>query len=89
MVLLPWNLESWILLALQRETLLTLFMYRLCTWGAIIFYLEGGRLFVGGPEFFGVVKVGTSFFFSGSKGGHNFFRVTEGGDQNFFPGMET
>ena len=41
--------------------------------GAIIFYRDGGRLFVGGPEFFGVVKGWDQFFFSVPKGGPEFF----------------
>ena len=45
--------------------------------GAIIFYCEG-RLFVGGPEFFGVVRGGTSFFFSGPRGGPTFFEGPRG-----------
>ena len=42
-----------------------------------IFYQEGGRLFVGGPEFFGIVK-GGAVFFSGSKGGPEFFEGHRG-----------
>ena len=54
------------------------------TKGAIIFYWEGGRLFAGGgPEFFGLVKGGTSFLEWVKGEDQNFFRVTEGG-QNFF-----
>ena len=43
---------------------------------------------MGGPEFFGVVKGGDQFFFSGSKGGPKFFEGHRGGDQNFFPRSE-
>ncbi len=48
--------------------------------GAIIFYREGGRLFVGGPEFFGEVKGGASFF-QWANGGARIFR--QRGDQIF------
>ena len=34
---------------------------------------RGGRLFVGGPEFFGIVQGGDQNFFSGSKGGTKIF----------------
>ena len=40
--------------------------------------------FFGGPEFFGVVKGGTSFFFCGSKGeGPEFFESHSGGPECF------
>ncbi len=40
---------------------------------------RGGRLFVGGPEFFGVVKGGDQFFSVSQRGDQNFLRVKEGG----------
>ena len=40
--------------------------------GAIIFYQEGGRLFVGGGKFFGVVK-GETIFSVRQMGGPEFF----------------
>ena len=58
--------------------------------GAIIFYQEGGRLFVGGPEFFGVIKWGGPVFFSvGQTGGPEFFEGHRGGGPEFFSKMGT
>ncbi len=39
---------------------------------------------MGGPEFFGAVKGGTSFFSVCQRGGPEFFEGQRGGDQNFF-----
>ena len=52
--------------------------------GAIIFYREGGRLFVGGPEFFWLVLRGDQFFSMTQRGwGPEYFRLPRGGGQNF------
>ncbi len=45
---------------------------------------KGGPLFVGGPEFFGVVKGGT-IFFSGPKMGGRIFSKSKRGGKNFSP----
>ena len=51
------------------------------------YLLPGGGasvcVFVGGPECFGVVKGGTSFFSVGRRGDQNFLRVEEGGTKIF------
>ncbi len=47
------------------------------------FFTGRGRMFVGGPEFFRVVKGGTSFF-QWSKGAE-FLEGHRGGDQKYFP----
>ncbi len=50
------------------------------------FYREVGCLFVGGPEFFGVVKGGGPFLSVGQRGGTRIFWGSKrGGGQKFFP----
>ena len=50
--------------------------------GAIIFYREW-VLSVCGTEFFGMLKGGGQFFFSGPEGDQNFLRVIERGTKIF------
>ncbi len=53
-------------------------------WGAIIFYQEGGCLFVmGGGRIFGVIKGEGYQFFQRAKGGQIFFEVQRGGTKIF------
>ena len=49
--------------------------------GAIIFYQEEGRLLMGGPEFFGVVKWENQFSFQLAKGGTRIFLGSKRGNQ--------
>ncbi len=53
--------------------------------GAIIFNREGGIWFLGGPEFFGVVKGGDQIFFQWVKGGTRIFWGSQRGGPEFFP----
>ncbi len=53
--------------------------------GAIIFYREGGRLFVRGPEFWGVIRGGTDFFSVCQRGvWPEFFEGLRGGAKIFY-----
>ena len=49
-------------------------------------FLPGGEgcLFMGGPEYWGIVKGGGGQFFQWVKGGAEIFEGHRGGDQNFF-----